>query len=97
MAHNFFLINANRATFIGRFIPVIRHLISLPAGIFRMNILAFVALTFIGASLWSFILVMAGYWYGQQALDTLTYYLHQTSFIVLVCLIGIGWYFLKKK
>lgn len=44
-AENLFLSNANKATFVGRFIPVIRHLISIPAGMFSMPLLPFVALT----------------------------------------------------
>src|SRR5690606_16573923 len=52
-AEALFLRNARAATFVGRFIPLIRHLISLPAGVFGMALLPFALLTLLGASLWS--------------------------------------------
>jgi len=42
-----FLQNSSIYTFVGRFIPVIRHLISIPAGIFSMKMLPFISLTFL--------------------------------------------------
>src|SRR3546814_20705548 len=56
-AEKLFLRNAQWATFIGRFIPVIRHLISLPAGVFGMRLLPFAVFTWIGATLWCGVLV----------------------------------------
>jgi membrane protein DedA with SNARE-associated domain len=58
-----FLKNSHIYTFIGRFIPVIRHLISIPAGIFLMRMKPFILLTFIGATLWCGILVALGYFF----------------------------------
>ena len=46
-AEDLFLKNANTYTFIGRLIPVVRHLISIPAGIFRMPLPAFWSITFL--------------------------------------------------
>lgn len=45
-AEDLFLQNDKIYTFIGRFIPVVRHLISIPAGIFRMALAPFVSITF---------------------------------------------------
>lgn len=50
--------------FVARLLPVVRHLISMPAGVFRMNFLSFSVVTLVGAGLWCAILS----WFGQQVL-----------------------------
>ncbi len=51
---------------VGRTIPVVRGLISIPAGANRMPRLRFAAFTFLGASVWSGLLTLAGYWLGEH-------------------------------
>lgn len=53
------------STLIGRLVPVVRQLISVPAGIARMNIGVFVVFTTIGALIWNVILTALGYWLGK--------------------------------
>lgn len=62
-SENLFLKNDKVYTFVGRLIPVVRHLISIPAGIFRMPLVPFVTITFLGATLWCGILVGLGYFF----------------------------------
>lgn len=50
------------STFFGRLIPVIRQLISIPAGISRMNVGTFALFTFLGGFIWNAILAALGYW-----------------------------------
>ncbi len=56
----------DKTIFISRFVPVVRHLISIPAGIARMPIHKFIIYTFIGASMWNFILLYAGLKLGSH-------------------------------
>lgn len=53
------------STFVGRLIPAVRQLISIPAGLARMNVGVFVIFTGLGALLWNGILAGLGYWLGK--------------------------------
>lgn len=53
------------STFIGRLIPTIRQLISIPAGLARMNIFSFSFFTFLGALVWNIVLALLGYWLAR--------------------------------
>lgn len=54
------------STFTGRLIPGIRQIISLPAGLARMNLLAFSLLTSLGAGIWVVMLALVGFFFGQD-------------------------------
>lgn len=60
------------STFVGRLIPAVRQLISIPAGIARMNIWVFSLYTTLGAMVWNGILAFLGWWLAQKvSLDDL--------------------------
>lgn len=56
----------DKTIFISRFIPVVRHLISIPAGIAKMSMNKFVVYTFVGATTWNLILLYAGFKLGEH-------------------------------
>ena len=74
------------STFVGRLIPGIRQLISIPAGLARMNIANFLLYTFLGAGIWNAILAFLGYiLHGQQ--DLINKYSHELSYIFLALVV----------
>ena len=72
--------------FVSRFIPVVRHLISIPAGIGRMNILRFSIYTILGAAIWNAFLMYAGY-YLRSRWDEIMKYAQTLDIIIIAALI----------
>jgi membrane protein DedA with SNARE-associated domain len=61
-AEEYFIRNGKTSTFIGRLVPGIRHLISIPAGLAKMNLRDFMLYTFVGAGIWNIILAIIGFY-----------------------------------
>ena len=57
--------HGDKAVFICRIMPVMREMISIPAGLLRMKALKFVAYTYAGSAVWSCITILAGYYFGE--------------------------------
>jgi membrane protein DedA with SNARE-associated domain len=62
----FFAKHGNKTILIARFLPVVRHVISVPAGIARMPLPGFFLQTFIGATIWGGGLILLGYYVGEN-------------------------------
>jgi membrane protein DedA with SNARE-associated domain len=58
--------HGNKAVFFGRLVPLFRSLVSIPAGIERMPVWRFLGLTFAGSFIWNSVLIMAGYFLGEN-------------------------------
>jgi membrane protein DedA with SNARE-associated domain len=96
-AEAMFLRNARLATFIGRLLPVVRHLISLPAGVFGMAWGWFLGVTALGAALWCAVLVALGYYLGEPAVALAMKYTHELAIAVGVALVAfIAWFLFHK-
>ena len=77
-AERFFLEHGAVSTLVGRLIPAIRQLISIPAGLSKMKLWAFALFTAIGATFWNIILAVLGYIaHGQK--DLIQTYSHELS------------------
>lgn len=94
-AEAYFREHGNISTFIGRFIPGIRQLISIPAGLSRMHFGAFLWWTFLGAFIWNCVLAAIGYIAAGQ-MDRIKEYSHELS-IVMIALFGVGVLYIVVK
>jgi membrane protein DedA with SNARE-associated domain len=81
-AEAYFLRNGRSSTFVGRLIPGIRHLISIPAGLSKMDVGQFVLYTALGSAVWHIILSILSYsLYSHQ--DLLKKYMNQLGLVLL--------------
>lgn len=82
-AEEYFIRNGNSSTFIGRLVPGIRHLISIPAGLAKMNLGKFVFFTTLGAGIWNICLAAMGYLaYNQKG--AIEKYSHEFSIGLMI-------------
>jgi membrane protein DedA with SNARE-associated domain len=82
-AENYFVTNGNISTFVGRLIPAIRQLISIPAGLAKMKMGSFLLYTTLGAFFWNTILATLGYLaHGQK--DIINKYSHELTIFLVI-------------
>ena len=95
---NFFENHGHISTFTGRLIPGIRQLISIPAGLSKMNLKIFLVYTGAGAGVWSIILIALGYFIGKNQ-ELISIYLKEITIATLlsVILLIAGYVFYKKR
>jgi membrane protein DedA with SNARE-associated domain len=98
-AERYFIKHGKISTFIGRLLPGIRHLISIPAGLAKMNMRDFLIYTTIGATLWNIILAVLGYFlYAQKDMLNRFYKEISYGFILLgIAFVGYLFYSSFKK
>ena len=81
-AEQYFDKHGKSSTFIGRLVPGIRQLISIPAGLAKMNIISFISFTALGAFIWNILLAVLGY-IGHGNKELIDQYSHELSYILL--------------
>ena len=57
--------HGDKTVFICRMMPVMREMISIPAGLFKMRALKFVTYTYAGSAVWACATILAGYYFGE--------------------------------
>ena len=94
----FFRNRGEKAIFISRFLPVVRHLISIPAGMGKMNLKKFIFYTAIGGAMWNMFLAWLGF-YLSDKWNLIHTYSKSLDIIVLVLLVGalIWWILIHLK
>lgn len=95
-AEDYFNEHGKVSTFVGRLIPGIRQLISIPAGLAKMHFGQFMLYTFLGASIWNIVLAVLGYVAHGQA-DLINKYSHELSAAILAILAIVVVYFVVRK
>jgi membrane protein DedA with SNARE-associated domain len=94
----FFQKRGSATVFISRFVPVVRHFISVPAGMGRMPLIKFCLYTLVGATLWNGGLLWAGYVWQQKVDKIEPYYKFLDIVVVLVGVTVVaGWIYLHRK
>lgn len=95
-AERYFNDHGKISTFVGRLIPGIRQLISIPAGLSKMPFGPFMLFTFLGALVWNSILAVIGYIAAGQ-MDTIKKYSHELSVAILALFGAVLLFFIVKK
>ncbi|MFH8573957.1 DedA family protein [Streptomyces sp. NPDC017993] len=88
--------HGTKAVLLGRMVPIFRSLISVPAGVERMPLPVFLALTTLGSLVWNVVLVMAGYWLGDQWDVVGTYVGFLSKAVLVLVVLAIAAYVLVR-
>ncbi len=96
-ANDWFDRHGGLAVLICRLVPIVRSLVSIPAGLRQMNLSTFILYTAIGSGLWNSILVIAGWWLGDNW-EEVGHVVDYLEYPVILAAIGaVAWFLWKRK
>jgi len=99
-ADKWFDTKGQKTVFICRFIPIVRSLISIPAGMSEMKIWKFLLYTILGSAIWNTVLVLLGKKLGdswETVVNVFSNFSHIILIILIIlCIVGIGLFYTKK-
>ncbi|MGH2534977.1 MAG: DedA family protein [Thermomicrobiales bacterium] len=96
-ANGWFDRHGGTAVMICRLVPIVRSIVSIPAGLRRMNVMQFILYTAIGSGVWNTILIMAGWWLGDNWEEVGGYVDYLEYPVILAILAGVAWFIWKRK
>lgn len=88
--------HGGKAVMICRLVPIVRSLVSIPAGLRQMPLLPFVLYTAIGSGLWNSVLILSGWWLGENW-ETVGDYVGLLEYPVIATVVGGAIWFLWKR
>lgn len=98
MTHNFYERNGRMAIIAGRFLPIIRTFVPILAGIIRLDFKKFVVYNILGAFLWVFAFILAGYFLGFRFGETISKYLEYVVVaLIIVTIIPVIRTYLRER
>lgn len=100
-AEAFFIKYGVAATLVGRLVPAVRQLISIPAGLAKMNLAKFMLFTAVGAGAWNGVLAALGYYLEsvvpeEQLIATVTEYSHEIGLAIIVAVVAVVAFLIYK-
>lgn len=100
-AEAFFIKYGVAATLVGRLVPAVRQLISIPAGLAKMNLAKFMLYTAVGAGAWNSVLATLGYYLESvvpedQLIATVTKYSHEIGLAIIVAVVAVVAFLIYK-
>lgn len=95
--NRFFDQHGDKIILFGRFVPLVRSIVSVPAGMAEMPIVRFSVLTAIGSAIWNAVFIAIGYQLGEQW-DTVEHWVAPASYAVVAVLVaGLAWLVIRKR
>lgn len=96
-AHAFFEKRGALAVFLARFVPGVRHVSSIPAGIARMSLGPFVLATLLGATAWNMLLLWAGITLGHNWERVLPLFEYAEVVAIALVLVAVAWWLWQRR